>query len=181
MGVLANIDDTLAKSDNVIGIMSELSLLPNVEHNFTLFKRTYLDAKDIWLYEYSFECPNILKKLNDIVNANANNTSNSCTKFNRFKFNGFNITIAVCCNSINHNSLRNHARVTYTLEITNERGYKTVLDQHETTYAPRASFELFADSLCRLKLGTLSTIFADVDSIYDYLNSCDQFRGYKLA
>lgn len=169
MGVLANIDDTLTKSDNVIGVMSELSLLPNVEHSFSLFKRTYLDAKDIWLYEYRFECPNILKKLNDTVN---NKTSN---------FNGFNITVAVCCNSINHSSLRNYARVTYTLEITNERGYKMILNQHESTYAPRASFELFADSLFRLKLGTLSTIFADVDSIYDYLNSHDLFRGYKLV
>lgn len=91
MGVLANIDDTLTKSDNVIGIMSELSLLPNVEHSFTLFKRTYLDAKDIWLYEYRFECPNILKKLNDTVN---NDVSNFCTKFN-----GFEITVAVRCNS----------------------------------------------------------------------------------
>ena len=176
MGVLANIDDTLTKSDNVIGMMSELSLLPNSLHSSSLFKRTYLDAKDIWLYEYRFECPNILKKLNDAVNSNANNASNSCTKFN-----GFNITIAVCCNSINHNSLRNYARVTYTLEITNDRGYKMILNQHETTYAPRASFEVFADSLFRLKLGTLSTIFVNVDSIYDYLNSCDQFRGYKLA
>ena len=164
MGVLANIDDTLTQSDNVIGVMSELSLLPNALHSFSLFKRTYLDAKDIWLYEYRFECPNILKKLN------------ACTKFN-----GFNITIAVCCNSINHNSLRNNARVTYTLEITNERGYKMILNQHESTYAPRASFEVFADSLFRLKLGTLSTIFADVDSIYDYLNSHDLFRGYKLV
>lgn len=173
MGVLANIDDTLAKSDNAIGIMSELSLLPNVEHSFTLFKRTYLDAKDIWLYEYRFECPNILKKLNDTVN---NDASNFCTKFN-----GFEITVAVCCNSINHNSLRNNARVTYTLEITNERGHKMLLNQHESTYAPRASFELFADSLFRLKLCTLSTIFRDVDSIYDYLNSHDIFRGYKLV
>lgn len=176
MGVLANIDDTLTQSDNVIGIMSELSLLPNSLHSFSLFKRTYLDAKDIWLYEYRFECPNILKKLNDIINSNANNASNSCTKFN-----GFAITVAVCCNSINHNSLRNNARVTYTLEITNERGYKMILNQHESTYAPRASFEVFADSLFRLKLGTLSTIFADVDSIYDYLNSHDLFRGYKLV
>ena len=176
MGVLANIDDTLAKSDNAIGIVSELSLLPNVEHNFTLFKRTYLDAKDIWLYTYRFECPNILKKLNDIINSNANNAYDSCTKFN-----GFEITIAVCCNSINHNSLRNCARVTYTLEITTESGYKMILNQHESTYSPRASFELFADSLCRLKLASLSTIFRDVDSIYDYLNSHDRFRGYELV
>lgn len=176
MGVLANIDDTLTKSDNVIGIMSELSLLPNALHSASFFKRTYLDAKDIWLYEYRFECPNILKKLNDIINSNANNASNSCTKFN-----GFNITIAVCCNSINHGSLRNCARVTYTLEITNARGYKMILNQHESTYAPRASFEVFADSLFRLKLGTLSTIFADVDTIYDYLNSHYLFRGYKLV
>ena len=175
MGILANIDDTLTKSDNVIGIMSELSLLPNAEHSLSLFKKTYLDAKDIWLYTYRFECPNILKKLNDIINSNANNASNSCTKFN-----GFDITIAVCCNSINHNSLRNYARVTYTLEITSENGYKRILNQHESTYGPRASFEIFADSLCRLKLGSLSTIFADVDSIYDYLNSHDLFRGYKL-
>ena len=173
MGVLANIDDTLTKSDNVIGIMSELSLLPNVEHSFTLFKKTYLDAKDIWLYQYRFECPNILKKLNDTVN---NDASNFCTKFN-----GFDITIAVCCNSINHGSLRNCARVTYTLEITNERGYKMILNQHESTYSPRASFELFADSLFRIKLANLSTIFRDVDSIYDYLNSHDLFRGYKLV
>ena len=173
MGVLANIDDTLTKSDNVIGIMSELSLLPNVEHSFTLFKKTYLDAKDIWLYHYRFECPNILKKLNDIINRNA---SNFCTKFN-----GFEITIAVCCNSINHSSLRNCARVTYTLEITNERGYKMILNQHESTYSPRASFELFADSLFRIKLANLSTIFRDVDSIYDYLNNQDLFRGYKLV
>lgn len=176
MGVLANIDDTLTKSDNAIGMMSELLLLPNVEHCFALFKRTYLDAKDIWLYEYSFECPNILKKLNDIINSNANNASNSCTKFN-----GFNITIAVCCNAINHSSLRNCARVTYTLEITNDRGYKMILNQHESTYPPRASFELFADSLFRIKVANLSTIFADVDSIYDYLNSHDLFRGYKLV
>lgn len=176
MGVLANIDDTLTKSDNVIGIMSELSLLPNALHSASLFKRTYLDAKDIWLYEYRFECPNILKKLNDIINSNANNASNSCTKFN-----GFNITVAVCCNAINHSSLRNCARVMYTLEITNEREHKMILDQHETTYAPRASFEVFADSLFRLKLGTLSTIFADVDTIYDYLNSHYLFRGYKLV
>lgn len=175
MSVLSNIDDTLTKSDNVIGIMSELSLLPNVEHNFTLFKRTYLDAKDIWLYEYRFECPNILKKLNDIVNSNVDNASNFCSKFN-----GFNITIAVCCNSINHNSLRNCARVTYTLELTNERGYKRILNQHESTYPPRASFELFADSLCRTKLAGLSVIFRDVDTIYDYLNSHDLFRGYEL-
>ena len=175
MGVLANIDDTLAKSDNVIGIMSELSLLPNVEHNFTLFKKTYLDAKDIWLYQYRFECPNILKKLNDIINMNA---SNFCTKFN-----GFEITVAVRCNSIGSDvyALKNHARVTYTFEITNERGYKMILNQHESTYSPRASFELFADSLFRLKLCTLSTIFRDVDSIYDYLNSHDLFRGYKLV
>ena len=173
MGVLANIDDTLTKSDNVIGIMSELSLLPNVEHSFTLFKKTYLDAKDIWLYQYRFECPNILKKLNDTVN---NDASNFCTKFN-----GFEITIAVCCNSINHGSLRNCARVTYTLEITNERGYKMILNQHESTYSPRASLELFADSLFRIKLANLSTIFADVDSIYDYLNNQDLFRGYKLV
>lgn len=173
MGVLANIDDTLAKSDNTIGIMSELSLLPNVEHSFTLFKKTYLDAKDIWLYHYRFECPNILKKLNDIINRNA---SNFCTKFN-----GFEITIAVCCNSINHSSLRNCAHVTYTLEITNERGYKMILNQHESTYSPRASFELFADSLFRIKLANLSTIFRDVDSIYDYLNNQDLFRGYKLV
>lgn len=176
MGVLANIDDTLTKSDNVIGIMSELSLLPNALHSASLFKRTYFDAKDIWLYEYRFECPNILKKLNDIINSNANNASNSCTKFN-----GFNITVAVCCNSINHSSLRNCARVMYTLEITNEREHKMILDHHETTYAPRASFEVFADSLFRLKLGTLSTIFADVDTIYDYLNSRYLFRGYKLV
>ena len=173
MGVLANIDDNLTKSDNVIGIMSELSLLPNAEHSFTLFKKTYLDAKDIWLYEYRFECPNILKKLNDTVN---NDASNFCTKFN-----GFEITIAVCCNSINHGSLRNCARVTYTLEITNERGYKMILNQHESTYSPRASLELFADSLFRIKLANLSTIFRDVDSIYDYLNSHDLFRGYKLV
>lgn len=173
MGVLANIDDTLTKSDNVIGIMSELSLLPNAEHSFTLFKKTYLDAKDIWLYHYRFECPNILKKLNDTVN---NDASNFCTKFN-----GFEITVAVCCNSINHGSLRNCARVTYTLEITNERGYKMILNQHESTYSPRASLELFADSLFRIKLANLSTIFRDVDSIYDYLNSHDLFRGYKLV
>jgi len=173
MGVLANIDDTLAKSDNVIGIMSELSLLPNVEHNFTLFKKTYLDARDIWLYEYRFECPNILKKLNDTIN---NNASNFCTKFN-----GFNITVAVCCNSINAGSTRNCSRVTYTFEITNERGHKMLLNQHESTYAPRASFELFADSLFRLKLCILSTIFRDVDSIYAYLNGHDLFRGYKLV
>lgn len=173
MGVLANIDDTLTKSDNVIGIMSELSLLPNVEHSFTLFKKTYLDTKDIWLYQYRFECPNILKKLNDTVN---NDASNFCTKFN-----GFEITIAVCCNSINHGSLRNCARVTYTLEITNESGYKMILNQHESTYSPRASFELFADSLFRIKLANLSTIFRDVDSIYDYLNNQDLFRRYKLV
>lgn len=175
MGVLANIDDTLTQSDNVIGIMSELSLLPNVEHSFSLFKKTYLDAKDIWLYEYRFECPNILKKLNDTVNSNA---SNFCTKFN-----GFEITIAVRCNSAGSDvyALKNYARVTYTFEITNEIGHKMLLDQHESTYAPRASFEVFADSLFRLKLGTLSTIFADVDSIYDYLNSHDLFRGYKLV
>ena len=167
MGILANIDDTLAKSDNVIGIVSELLLLPNDEHNFTLFKKTYLNAKDIWLYQYRFECPNILKKLNDTVN---NDASNFCTKFN-----GFEITIAVCCNTI-----RNNARVTYTLEITNERGHKMILNQHESTYASRASIELFADSLCRIKLANLSTIFANVDSIYDYLNSHDLFRGYKL-
>jgi hypothetical protein len=172
MGVLANIDDTLAKSDNVIGIMSELSLLPNVEHNFTLFKRTYLDAKDIWLYQYRFECPNILKKLNDTVN---NDASNFCTKFN-----GFEITVAVRCNSIENSSIRNCARVTYTFEITNERGHKMLLNQHESTYAARASFELFADSLFRLKLCTLSTIFRDVDSIYAYLNGHDLFRGYTL-
>lgn len=176
MGVLANIDDTLAKSDNSIAIMSELSLLPNVKHSFSLFKKTYLDAKDIWLYEYRFECPNILKKLNDVVNINANNASNFYTKFN-----GFNITVAVCCNSINHGSLRNCARVTYTLEITNEKGHKMILNQHESTYSPRANFEVFADSLCRLKLASLSTIFRDVDSIYDYLNSHDRFRGYKLV
>lgn len=175
MGVLANIDDTLAKSDNNIGIMSELSSLPNIEHNFPLFKRTYLDAKDIWLYEYRFECPNILKKLNDVVNINANNASNFYTKFN-----GFNITVAVCCNSINHNSLRNCARVTYTLEITTESGYKMILNQHESTYPPRASFDVFADSLCRIKIANLSTIFRDVDSIYDYLNGHDRFRGYNL-
>ena len=174
MGVLANIDDTLAKSDNVIGIMSELSLLPNVEHNFTLFKKTYLDAKDIWLYEYKFECPNILKKLNDIIN---NDASNFCTEFN-----GFEITVAVQCNSTGSDvyALKNYARVTYTFEITNERGHKMILNQHESTYAPRASFELFADSLFRLKLCTLSTIFRDVDSIYAYLNEHDLFRGYKL-
>lgn len=178
MGVLANIDDTLTKSDNVIGIMSELSLLPNVEHNFTLFKKTHLNAKDIWLYEYKFECPNILKKLNDTINSNANNASNFCTKFN-----GFNITIAVQCNSTGSDgyTLKNYARVTYTLELTNERGYKMILNQHESTYSPRASFELFADSLFRIKLGTLSTIFRDVDSIYAYLNGHDLFRGYKLV
>lgn len=165
MGVLGNIDDTLMQTDSTIGLMSELLLLPNTADGFSLFKRTYLDAKDIWLYEYGFECPNILKKLNDIV----------CTKYN-----GFNITIAVCCNAINHGSLRNNAHVTCTLEITNEKGYKMILNQHETTYAPRASFEVFADSLFRLKLGTLSTIFADVDSIYEYLNSHNLFRGYKL-
>jgi hypothetical protein len=174
MGVLNNIDDTLAKSDNAIGIMSELSLLPNVEHNFTLFKKTYLDAKDIWLYEYRFECPNILKKLNDTVN---NDASNFCTKFN-----GFEITVAVRCNSTGNDvyALKNYACVTYTFEITNERGHKMLLNQHESTYAPRASFELFADSLFRLKLCTLSTIFRDVDSIYAYLNGHDLFRGYKL-
>lgn len=175
MGVLANIDDTLTKSDNVIGIMSELSLLPNVEHSFTLFKKTYLDAKDIWLYQYRFECPNILKKLNDIINRNA---SDFCTKFN-----GFEITVAVRCNSTGSDvyALKNYARVTYTLEITNERGYKMILNQHESTYSPRASLELFADSLFRIKLANLSTIFADVDSIYDYLNNQDLFRGYKLV
>ena len=173
MGVLTNIDDTLTKSDNAIGIMSELSLLPNNEHSYTLFKRTYLDVKEIWLYEYRFECPNILKKLNDIIHCN--DASNSCTKFN-----GFDITVAVCCNSIRTGSTRNDARVTYTLEITNERGRKMILNQHESTYAPRANFELFADSLFRIKLGALSTIFRDVDSIYDYLNNQDLFRGYKL-
>lgn len=175
MGVLANIDDTLTKSDNVIGIMSELSLLPNAEHSFALFKKTYLDAKDIWLYHYRFECPNILKKLNDTVN---NDASNFCTKFN-----GFEITVAVRCNSTGSDvyALKNYARVTYTLEITNERGYKMILNQHESTYSPRASFELFADSLFRIKLANLSTIFADVDSIYDYLNNQDLFRGYKLV
>ena len=175
MGVLANIDDTLTKSDNVIGIMSELSLLPNVEHSFTLFKKTYLGAKDIWLYHYRFECPNILKKLNDTVN---NDASNFCTKFN-----GFEITVAVRCNSTGNNvyTVKNYARVTYTLEITNERGYKMILNQHESTYSPRPSFELFADSLFRIKLANLSTIFADVDSIYDYLNNQDLFRGYKLV
>ena len=181
MGVLANIDDTLAKSDNVIGIMSELSLLPNVEHNFTLFKKTYLDAKDIWLYQYRFECPNILKKLNDIINSHAINAldaSNFGTKFN-----GFEITVAVRCNDTGGTEyvLKNYARVTYTLEITNERGYKMILNQHESTYSPRPSSELFADSLFRIKLASLSTIFRDVDSIYDYLNSHDLFRGYKLV
>lgn len=175
MGVLANIDDTLIQTDSTIGLMSELSLLPNALHRASLFKMTYLDAKDIWLYEYRFECPNILKKLNDIVSSNAINASNCYTKYN-----GFNITIAVCCNAINHGSLLNNARIIYTLEITNEKGYKMILNQHESTYAPRASFEVFADSLFRLKLGTLSTIFADVDSIYEYLNSHDLFRGYKL-
>ena len=114
-----------------------------------------------------------LKKLNDIINRNA---SNFCTKFN-----GFEITVAVCCNSINHSSLRNNARVTYTLEIINDIGYKMILNQHESTYSPRASLELFADSLFRIKLANLSTIFRDVDSIYDYLNSHDLFRGYKLV
>ncbi len=172
MGVLANIDDTLMQTDSKIGLMSELSLLPNVEHSFTLFKKTYLDAKEIWLYEYRFECPNILKKLNDVVNSNK---SNFCAKFN-----GFDITIAVCCNSINTNSTRNCACVTYTLEITNDKGRKMILNQHESTYSPRANFELFADSLFRIKLANLSIIFRDVDSIYDYLNGHDLFRGYKL-
>ena len=172
MGVLANIDDTLMQTDNTIGLMSELSLLPNGEHCFSLFKRTYLNAKDIWLYEYRFECPNILKKLNDIVNSDV---SNFCTKFN-----GFNITIAVHCNSTNTGSTLSYAYVTYTLEITDERGHKRILNQHESTYKPRASFVIFADSLCRIKLADLSTIFKDVDSIYDYLNSHDFFRGYKL-
>ena len=177
MGVLANIDDTLMQTDSTIGLMSELSLLPNVEHNFTLFKRTYLDVKDIWLYEYRFECPNILKKLNDIVNSNVDNASNFCTKFN-----GFEITVAVRCNSTGgpESVLKNYARVTYTLEITNENGHKMILNQYESTYAPRASFELFADYLFRIKLSSISTIFRDVDSIYDYLNSHDLFRGYKL-
>lgn len=180
MGVLANIDDTLMQTDSTIGLMSELSLLPNVEHSFTLFKKTYLNAKDIWLYEYRFECPNILKKLNDIINShviNAIDPSNFCTKFN-----GFEITVAVRCNSTGgpESVLKNYARVTYTLEITNENGHKMILNQYESTYAPRASFELFADYLFRIKLSSISTIFRDVDSIYDYLNSHDLFRGYKL-
>lgn len=173
MGVLANIDDILTQSDNTVGLLSELSLLPNSEHSFSMFKKTYLDAKEIWLYSYRFECPNILKKLNDIVNSN---TSNFCTKFN-----GFEITVAVCCNSINHGSLRNCARVTCTLEITNERRYKKILNQHESTYSPRANLELFADSLFRIKLANLSTIFVDIDSIYYFLNNHDMFRGYHLA
>lgn len=177
MGVLANIDDTLMQTDSTIGLMSELSLLPNVEHSFSLFKKTYLNAKDIWLYEYRFECPNILKKLNDIIHGHDINASNSCAKFN-----GFEITVAVRCNSTGgtESVLKNYARVTYTLEITNEKGQKAILNQHESTYAPRVSFELFADSLFRIKLGSISTIFRDVNSIYDYLNSHDLFRGYKL-
>lgn len=179
MGVLANIDDTLMQTDSAIGLMSELALLPNAEHSFSLFKKTYLDAKDIWLYTYRFECPNILKKLNDIINShviNAIDASNFCAKFN-----GFEITVAVRCNcNEGEYILRNYARVTYTLEITNENGHKTILNQHESTYTPRANIELFADSLFRIKLGSISTIFRDVDSIYDYLNSHDLFRGYKL-
>ena len=58
---------------------------------------------------------------------------------------------------------------------------KIVLKENIATGQQIESFEVFADSLFRLKLGTLSTIFADVDSLYDYLNSHDLFRGYKLA
>lgn len=169
MGVLANIDDTLALGDNIAQIKYEETLLPKDEKAFLFFKKTYLDTKDIWLYEYRFECPGILKKFNDKLNDKMHN------------FNGFDITIAVCCNSINHSSLRNCARVTCTLEITNDRGYKMILNQHETTYAPRANFEVFADSLFRIKLAYISTRFADVDSLYDYLNNHDNFIGYKLV
>lgn len=173
MGILTDVNTVIEQSDNTVRLLSELSLLPNSEHGFSLFKKTYLDAKEIWLYSYRFECPNILKKLNDIVNSN---TSNFCTKFN-----GFEITVAVCCNSINHGSLRNCARVTCTLEITNERGYKKILNQHESTYSPRANLELFADSLFRIELANITGIFESVDSIYGYLDTIDRFRGYNLA
>lgn len=173
MGLLSNIDDTLAKSDNTVGIMSELSLLPNTEHSFSLFNKTYLDAKEIWMYEYRFECPNILKKLNDAIN---NKISD---------FNGFEITVAVCCNAINPDYYasvrnRNQAHVTYTLEITSKNGYRLTLNQHESTYAPRLNYEFLADSLFRIQLGHVSTVFANVDTIYDYLSTIDYFRGYHL-
>ena len=169
MGLLSNIDDTLAKSDNTVGIMSELSLLPNSEHSFSLFKKTYLGAKNIWLYEYRFECPNILKELNDAVRQ-TNKTPD---------FNGFEINIEVCCDS-EYQLIRRFAYVSYTLKIISKNGHRLTLEQYNSTYTQRPNREYFADSLFRIQLGRLCTIFANIDSIYDYLSTIDHFRGYHL-
>lgn len=152
--------------------MAELSILPNVNHAETFFKKTYLDAKEIWLYEYQFDCPIILERLNTVTHPHL------------FKdyYSGFVITIAVRCNKLKEHSTRNNAVITCTLEIVRKTGHRIALISNVNDYySPRANYELFADSLFRIALIPLTRIFRDVDSIYEYLNSTDRFRGYHLA
>lgn len=163
MGILTDINTVIEQSDQVIGIINDLSKKPYISS----FK-SYVNADGVYNYRYIWECPNILKEMIPV------------DRLSGYPYKAVEISISIECHGQISEYRRGAIQHVY-IELISKTNHRTQLESIREIGRARADLDIFAESLFRVLYHKhIFPRFNSVEAFHEFLKSTNKFRGMPL-